>query len=297
MKKFGLIALLLGMTSQAMAASFAVEVVSYDAGTTPASRSYWRDVDPWDIGRTEVLDHSSVALGKPTGFVDEPFHTFSEGSIVSPFSPAANEDQIVSIGEGGHLTLRLENYADVDDLNDTVEIGLFTNLGLSDVGWPNGQAGDPAGPFGPADGVTVDVSYDGLAWTPLGSITPNIPTNVWTDATGPYAESTVGLTEADFSEPFTGTLSDFDGKTYAEIKALLGGSAGGYWLDLSSTGLSEVGYIRFSVADDGEAGTSLNFELDAVSVASGHIGAVTPEPCSLGLLALAGMCLLRRRRK
>ena len=294
MKRFGLIAVLLlvAMSSQAMADSFAVEVVSYDAGTTPASRDYWRDTDPWDIGQTELLTVSSVALGKPTGFVTEFQYKFSPGSIVSAFSPAANHDQIVSIGEGGHLTLRLENYAVV---GDGVEIGLFTNVGLQDNNWPDGLAHDPIKTFG-IDGVTVEVSYDNSDWVSLEPITPNIPTNVWADAAGPFLESTVGLTEADFSKPFTGDLSAFAGKTYAEIKTLLDGSAGGFWLDLSSTGLSEVGYIRFSVADDGTAADQ-NFELDAVSVASGHIGAATPEPCSLGLLALAGACLLRRRGK
>ena len=297
MRKFGLVALLMGISSQAMAASFANKVVSYNAGTSPALRWYFDS--NWDFVETVPLTDPSAALGKPTGYVTEPYDP--PGVIVSAFSPAANPDQIVSVGEGGHLTLRLENYA-VIGVGD--EIGLFTNVGLADNNWPNGQAGlstigpppTPVPTFG-ADGVTVEVSPDGSAWTPLEPITPDLPTNVWTDASGPYLTSTAGLTEADSSAPFTGALSDFDGKTYAEIKTLLGGSAGGYWLDLSSTGLSEVGYIRFSLADDGDAGTDLNFELDAVSVASGHIGAPVPEPCSLGLLVLAGTCLLRRRRK
>jgi hypothetical protein len=286
-------ALLLGLASQAMGAGFAGEVVSYNAGTTPASRYYYEDTSPWDLKEIVPLTESSAALGKPTGFVSEPYFTFSQGSIVSVFSPAVNPDQVVSIGEGGDLTLRLENYAVV---GSGVEIGLFANIGMYDAAYPNGTTYSPTVPFGD-DSVNVEVSYDGSLWTDLGSITPNVPTSVWVDAAGPFVTSTVGLTEADFSKPFAGTLSDFDGKNYAEIKTLLDGSGGGYWLDLSSTGLSEVGFIRFSVADDGDAGTELNFELDAVSIASDHIGASIPEPCSLGLLALAGTCLLRRRRK
>ena len=289
MRRFGLIALLVGMTSQAMADSFAGKVISYDAGSMPAVRTYVNDA--WVPQRTDPLTNSSSALGKPAGFVTEPYMTIP-GTIVSPFIPVANPDQIVSIGEGGHLTLRLENYAVV---GAGVEIGLFANVGLWDEDWPNGRAYDPPNTFGD-DGVTVKVSYDGSDWKPVGSIIPDIPTNAWSDASGPHLTSTVGLTEADFSKPFTGSLLDFAGKTYAEIKTLLGGSAGGFWLDLSSTGLSEVGYVRFSVADDGTA-ADLNFELDAVSVASGHIGGLVPEPCSLGLLALAGACLLRRRGK
>ena len=282
MKKFGLIALLLGMTSQAMADSFAAEVISYNAGTTPATRDYYNA--GWAYVETVSLMNSSVALGKPTGFVTEPYDP--SGAIVSPFSPAANPDQIVSIGEGGSLTLRLENYAVV---GDGVEIGLFANVGVWNYGGQSGTLG--------VDSVTVEFSANGLAWTPPESVTADIPTDVWADASDPYLTSTTGLTEADFSKPFTGNISDLLGKDYAEIKTLFDGSAGGRWLDLSSTGLSQVGYIRFSVADDDDALTTLNFELDAVSVASGHIGAALPEPCSLGLLALVGTCLLRRRGK
>ncbi len=289
MTKFGLTAVLIAMSSQAMGAGFAGNVVSYNPGAAPADRWYFDS--SWNFVEIVPLTDPSVALGEPAGYIPEPYDP--PGVIVSAFSPAANPDQIVSIGEGGSLTLRLENYAIV---GSGAEIGLFTNVGLADAAWPDGKAGTPAGTFG-ADSVTVDVSTDGSVWTPLGSINPNIPTNAWTDASDPYLASAAGLTEADVSKPFNGTLSDFDGKTYVEIKTLLDGSAGGYWLDLSSTGLSEVGFIRFSVADDGDAGTDLNFELDAVSVAFGHIGAQVPEPCTLGLLAFAGTCLLRRRRK
>jgi len=269
------------MTSQAMADSFAAEVISYNAGTTPATRDYYNS--SWAYVETVSLMNSPAALGKPTGFVVEPYDP--PGAIVSPFSPAANPDQIVSIGEGGHLTLRLENYAVAGDGD---EIGLFANVGVYTFGTTSGTFG--------IDEVTVDVSYDGSDWRSLGPITVDIPTDVWLNASDPYLTSTEGLIEADFSKPFTGELSGLLGKTYAEIKASFDGSAGGYWLDLSSTGLTEVGYIRFSVADDG-TDVDLNFELDAVSVASGHIGAAVPEPCSLGVLALAGTCLLRRRRK
>ncbi|MCP4377011.1 MAG: hypothetical protein GY794_12640 [bacterium] len=289
MKKFGLIALVIGMASPVMAASFAGTVISYNAGTTPASRSYFDG--SWNFVESVALTDSSAALGKPTGYVSEPYA--ANGAIVSPFSPAANPDQIVSIGEGGSLTLRLENYAVV---GSGAEIGLFTNVGLADSSWPNGKTAATAAAWG-VDSVTVDVSSNGSDWVSLGTISPNIPTNVWADASGPYLTSAAGLSEADFSTPFTGTLSDFDDKTYAEIKTLLNGSAGGYWIDLSSSGLTEVGYIRFSVADDGNAGTSLNFELDAVSVASAHTGAQIPEPCTMAILALGGTCLLRRRMR
>jgi len=284
MRIFGFVALVIGISAPVLAGSFGAQVVSYNAGTEPASR--WYGDDAWNEVETVLLTDPSAALGKPTGFIVEPYMT-TPGTIVSPFSPAANPDQIVSIGEGGSLTLRLENYAIA---GAGVEIGLFANVGVYTYGGASGTLG--------VDGVTVEVSYDTSEWTSLGPITADIPTNVWADASDPYLTSTDGLTEADFSKPFTGEIADLLGKTYAEIKTSFDGSAGGYWIDLSPAGLTEVGYIRFSVADDGDAGKNMNFELDAVSVASGHIGAVTtPEPCSLGLLAMVGTCLLRRRGK
>jgi len=287
MRKFGIAALLIGMSSQVFAAGFAGEVVDYDAGASPAMRWYFNS--SWQFIKAVPLTNPVGALGKPNGYVSEPYDP--PGAIVSVFSPQANPGRIVSIGEGGHLTLRLQNYAIV---GAGVEIGLFTNVSLIDSDWPNGQAGTPAEAWS-VDGVTVEVSADGSDWVSLGPIAPDMPTSAWTDAPGPFAADTAGLTEADFSAPFTAVLSDFDGLAYTDIQALLGGSAGGYWLDLSPTGLSEVGYIRFIVPDDGDEETDLNFELDAVSVAAGHIGPPVPEPTSMALLALAGTCLLRRR--
>ncbi|HEY4232233.1 MAG TPA: PEP-CTERM sorting domain-containing protein, partial [Lacipirellulaceae bacterium] len=61
---------------------------------------------------------------------------------------------------------------------------------------------------------------------------------------------------------------------------------GGKWLDISGVGLTEVGFIRFSVADDGTS-RKLNFELDAVSVSHAALGTATPEPATSGLIAMA----------
>ena len=82
-----------------------------------------------------------------------------------------------------------------------------------------------------------------------------------------------------------------------DVLDLLDGSGGGTWLDLSSSGLSQVGYVRFRVDDDLIAGPPLNFELDAVSIRSGFSGAPVPEPSTMFLLvSLLVFGLLNKRR-
>jgi hypothetical protein len=270
--------LIVGLCHQAMA-QYAVQVVSYDAGATPAS------------GYNDSLS----ALGLPERFTGEGVFP----GVVSPFNPPFLRNEIVSVGEGGQLTLRLSNYA-VPQIG-APEIGVFSNPGLIDVNYPNGQAGSPATTFG-FDSALVEVSGDGVSWTSLGKTDFDIPTNGYTDLTDPYS-GVAGSVLADFQQPFTGSLSSFSGLSYynaggGDILGLLAGSGGGKWLDISGTGLAQVGYIRFSVADDGNSTTKLNFELDAVSVSHAALGTATvPEPATLLFVAQASLALGFARRR
>ena len=290
MKTKNLIAYVLVLISAgpAAAGSFAVSVISYDPGDAPARKYFPPN---WDYDSSIPFTTASAALGAPDGITDG----FSGDNILSAFNPASHLDEIVSIGEGGQLTLQLANYINVAVGRD---VGVFGNVGLAEADWMNatGTAGDPAMTFG-ADPVTIEVSFDRGSWAPLGETMVDMPTNYYLDPDGPYLTSGEGLGEADFSKPFTAGLSDFDGKSWPEILTLLDGSAGGNWLDLSPTGLSQVGYVRFSVPDDGDSQTSLNFELDAVSIADGHIGQPVPEPGAIALLAGGAAGVIRRRRR
>jgi hypothetical protein len=260
--------------SRLTAAQYAAQVVSYDPGTTPF----------FDFSSNMPYNLAASALGSPERFInDSPFP-----SVVSPFSPPYLRSQIVSIGEGGELTLRLSNYA--LPLATAPQIGIFSNVGISDTSYPTGQAGSPATTFG-FDSAKVEVSADGASWVSLGKIAFDIPTNGYTDLTDPYAASP-GSALSDFQQPFTGSLSNFSGLKYSnggsDILGLLAGSGGGKWLDLTGTGLPKVGFIRFSVADDGNASTKMNFELDGVSIAHAALGTATvPEPATIGLIAAA----------
>ncbi|TWT85797.1 hypothetical protein Pla123a_06040 [Posidoniimonas polymericola] len=246
-------------------AQYAVEVTSYTPGAAPSA------------GYT----NTAAALGGPQR--DTAF------GAVTTFNPPFSTDDLVSIGEGGELTLRLSNY--VLPQVGGPEIGVFTNTGIADIDWPNGQAAavlanDGIATFG-IDSAVVEVSADGASWVSLGEVLFDLPTAGYTD---PAATS-----PANFQQPFTGVLADFASLDLAGMQTLLGGSGGGYWLDISSTGLSQVGYVRFSLADDGDALTDLNFDLDALSIAAGAVGPATvPEPAAV-LLLLTPLALTTRR--
>jgi hypothetical protein len=244
-------------------AQYAAGVVSYNAGATPTS------------GFTQP----SVALGEPERLTGEG----SFPGVVSPFNPPFGLNEIVSVGEGGQITLRLSHYA--LPLAAGPEIGVFENVGLIDTSFPNGVAGSPAAAFS-IDSAIVDVSADGAHWMSLGNVAFDVPANGYTDLADPFS-SGAGTAPSDFQKPYTCSLDDFSGLRYSDASGpdmleLLAGSGGGKWLDISTTGLPQVGFIRFSVADDQSATSRLNFELDAVSIAHAAMGQiVVPEPTTV----------------
>lgn len=248
------------------AATFADQVVQYTPGTGVGS-----------------LTQAAAALGSPDGITGE---GLGFDNVLSPFSPAFEADELVRIGAGGSLTLRLERFVEV---GAGLDLGVVTNVGLIDPVFPSGTTGDPAGAFG-VDSATVEVSEDGVGFVSLGAVTFDGPGNFYLNA-GPFDSVPPASPQlADFGKPFGGSLSDFDNKSsYAEVLAVLDGSGGGTWLDLSGTGLTRVGYVRFSNPAD-------TLEVDAVVIANGKAGAPVPEPGALGVLGLAGLALSLRRR-
>ena len=253
-------------SGSAAAAATGFEVVAYNPGTETS------------------LTNTDAALGTPDPIV-------GEGSgfenVLSPFSPAYESSQILRMqGDGAGVTIKLSNYA---ISTAGLELGVISNVGLIDADWPNGQATDPAATFGTPRSAEVQVSENGVDFVSLGTQLFDNPANYFLDAASPY-DSEPGSVVADFGKAFDGSLSDFSGLNYDQMLTLLDGSVGGTWLDISGSGLSQVGYVRFNtVADNG-----YDFVIDSLLVASDATGAAVPEPAA-GVVLLSLLALRRRR--
>lgn len=261
----------LGLAAAAAAQSpWAVEVVSYDEGATA----------------TPGFTNPQVALGSPERFTGESAFP----SVVSPFSPPYEADEIVSIGEGGHLTLRFEMGIRNDAANPFgVDLILFGNGGFFDSDFPNGVVGDPPGTFG-LDRAELSISADGIGFVSLGEITEGFfPAMGYVDS-GPF-DTEPGAAPTDFRLPVDPslTLDDFAGADYDTLRALYAGSGGGAPIDIAPSGLEEAFYVRLSLADDGDPDTFLSVEVDAFSVVP------APATGALSLLCLSAAGLRRRR--
>jgi len=272
----------LACAATAHAASYASRVMSYTPGTA-----------------NPIWQNSSAALGAASALTGEnpaASNYFGFPNILSPFSPAYQGDEIVQIGEGGELTLQLSNFALV---GSGKEIGIFTNVGLIDADYPNGFNTNPATSFGGGT-AQVSVSADNLTWKPLGSKTFVMPSFLFPNVP-PYASAPPPSVQmADFGQPMPNGFSCFDGHDWTKTQNCFQistnvWSAGGDWLDLGSSGLSQVGYIRFEIPSDGDPNTDLRLAIDTVAINNANVGAAVPEPASLLVLPLIGLALCRRR--
>ncbi len=245
--------------SQAFAQSVADTVVSYNPINAP----------PTFGGGTYNV--SSGALGLPTantGFGD-----------LTPFNGAFDVNQVTGIGNGGSLVLHMSQPIRTNG----VTLGVHAAAGLIESPYGSGHTSDPATNYTDPRIATISVSNDGNNWVSLGQHQFDNPTNYYAQGvTTPDYDTTVG-TPANFFQPFTGTLSDFSNKDWPGVEAVLNGSAGGDWFDLSGTGLPQVNFVKFDV-------TRASDEMFVDSV----VGLVVPEPTLLSFAA--AMLLIGRRR-
>jgi hypothetical protein len=232
--------------------SFASEVIDYNPGNLPASLDSYKD--------------PQAALGEPSRVTPGDY-----GGPVDPFSPPYLSSQVVAIGSGGHLTVRLSAPAKNDPLNPFgLDFIIFGNAGfiITNGDYTGGGITDGS-LFGANAGTTiVEVSQDNTKYYQLNSaLAPVVDGLFPTDGSG------------DFSIPVDPSLksSDFSGKDLKGIRSLYNGSGGGTGFDIAWTGiqdLTEINYIRVSVVDG-------HSEIDGFSTV-----AAVPEPTSWLLLAI-----------
>ena len=175
--------------------------------------------------------------------------------VVSVFNAPWLADEIVSLGEGGCLTLRFATPVEDDPANPWgVDLLVFSNAFFLDGG------GGIAGLF--ADGGTVEVSPDGAQWAevPGASADGLHPTQGWTDS-GPFDEE-AGRLPTDFTRPVNPAfgLDHFVGSSYADALAIYGRSGGGAAIDIAPTGHAAISYVRICNPSGG-----VTVEIDALA--------------------------------
>lgn len=197
-------------------------VLSYQPGSAPSG-----------------FQTSSAAVGPIQG--DTTF------GALNPFNPAFDASQIVWIGAGGSMTLHLSGEVPANGQN----LGVFANNGLVDVSSDgSGVASNPAETFSSIPEAVVSVSQNGTDFVPLNGGQPiafSNPGNFYLDTAISGDFQPLGTQTANAYKPFLGSVSSFNGQTYAQIKTTLNGSAGGSWLDLRDSGLPSINYLKFSV--------------------------------------------------
>lgn len=188
------------------------------------------------------------------------------GEATDPFNPAYGTNQVVSIGTGGYLTIRLQKPI----LNHPrnlygLDFTIYGNSGfiitndydLVNFDWLGSPATDGS-LFGAGSGVTrVSVSHNGKHFYALNpDLAPPVDSFPPTDGAG----------NVHIPVPPSLAAEDFAGATLDDIRALYRGSAGGASFDINwaiddegrSVWLPMVRYIRIEVLE-GKA------EIDAIS--------------------------------
>jgi hypothetical protein len=236
---------------------FAVEVVDYNEGSGVGT--------DWLTG--EPFNDPCSALGRPTLETtgDGWYIPVDENVPVVPVYPAFRAFEIVTIGNGGHLTVKFNHPVSNNKNNpygiDFIVFGNARQSGGQD--WTNGNPEDvTVGGSVFAEPGIVAVSQDGNDWYYFSS-------GPYADdfaATASYEWDNVGdewAEELDPTRPVDPNLTaaDLNGKTVAKAIEIYNGSAGGTGFDISVLGLDWIQYVQIEDDPDSSATT----EIDAIA--------------------------------
>ncbi|MFI4892166.1 MAG: GC-type dockerin domain-anchored protein [Phycisphaerales bacterium JB060] len=217
-------------------------------------------LDPWAAEVVQYAPGADVPAGfdDPASALGEPSRYTGVGAfpgVVTPFNPPYLAGEVVTIGAGGSLTVRLGTPA-IDAATNPfgVDLIVFHNGGYIDAAFPEGVVG---GTF--FDGGSIEVSQDGVEFFSVApAAEDHFPTLGYLDLATPYTEVR-GDVESDFRRPVDPAI-DPDGMGWDELLAAYDGSGGGVGVDIGAVGLIEVNFVRIT-AGDGETP-----DIDAVSV-------------------------------
>ncbi|MEQ8846969.1 hypothetical protein [Botrimarina sp.] len=202
-----------------------------------------------------LFDRPEAALGAPT----RQSVAFG-GYVVSPFSPAGDPSEVVSLGRGGRLTLEFDEPVTDDPLNPFgVDLLIFGNAFFETNDFDFDAQTVVTGVA--SESGLVELSADGETFVTLTGAAPDggYPTRGWADH-DTFFPAGPGATPADFTLPVDPAL-DPVGLGPAGIAAGYGLSGGGLGVDLADWGISEVRFIRFS----NPVGSLTTPEIDAVA--------------------------------
>ncbi|QDT70421.1 hypothetical protein MalM25_33690 [Planctomycetes bacterium MalM25] len=222
-----------------------------------------------------------------TASLGEPART-SGGAVVSPYSsPFARED-IVSIGEGGSLTVAFdEPVEDAPGNPFGIDLLVFGNAFYTlSGGWP--FADDATVTGASIEGGVVELSDDGVSWVEVTGLDADglYPTNGYADASGFFPAAPGGVL-SDFTLPVDPSYNPI-GDTSAEVYAAYAGSGGGAGIDVGAYGLDSVSYVRVTNPIGSGAVPEIDAFADVRSV---------PEPTALALLAIGSLAAIRRGQR
>lgn len=252
---------------------FAAEVIRYQPGTGYAT----------EFGTGLGYTLTDAILGEPSRATGGMFP-----GPVDPFSPPYLREQVLSLGVGGLVEVRLDSPATRDSGNPFgIDFSLYGGGGFIIVNGDYTGGGITDGSvFGVDASVTrVSVSADGVRYFALdGSLAPAVESGLPTDGVG------------DFRVPVNPSvkLTDFAGLGYAGIRNLYAGSAGGTGYSLAwardengaPVEIASASFLRIEVL-------SGRVEIDGVATVR-----PVPEPSTWALLAgglgLLGLALVRR---
>lgn len=247
--------------------------------------------DPWadrvvafDQGTGASPDYAdpNSALGSPERFTGEGVFP----SSVTPFNAPFGADELVSLGEGGFLTLAFDEAVTDDPLNPYgIDLLIFGNAFYG----ATGDFSDPVAGGLFTEGGVLELSANGIDWVTVQGVDADggFPTLGFRDETTPFGSESPGSIATDFTRPVDPNF-DAAGLTLSQIIAGYDGSGGGLGIDIGALGLSAISYVRIS----NPVGSALTPEIDAIT----DVSAIPTPGTGVALLLTLAAGTSRRRR-